>query len=105
MVWLCEHLRFGFRGRPATTDPAAFAYRIHWLAQARTWTPARRAEVLSPLRRLTSSPSFQPVEGGRIYEIPELDSQKHAGASLAELMTVLEALLAAPADPGGDHGR
>ena len=105
LVRLCDRLRLGFQGRPAKTDPAAYAYRIHWLAQARTWTPARRAEVLAPLRRLTSSPSFRSVEGARIYEIPELDSQKHAGASLVELLTVLEALLAAPADLGGDHGR
>jgi len=105
LAWLCERLRLGFRGRPAKTDPAAYAYRIHWLAQARTWTPARRAEVLAPLRRLTSSPGFRAAEGGRIHELPELDSLKHAGASLAELQTVLEALLAAPADLGGDHGR
>jgi hypothetical protein len=105
LAWLRERLRLAVRGRAAKADPAAYAYRIHWLAQARTWTPARRAEVLAPLRRLTSSPGFRPVEGARIYEIPELDSQKHAGASLVELLTVLEALLTPPAHLGGEHGR
>jgi hypothetical protein len=104
LAGLREHLKSALRSRAASEDPAAFSYRIHWLAEARQWTPARQSEILELLRPLMNSPGFRAGEAARMYEVPGLDLQRHAGVSLFELSRVLEALMASPPDPGGDHG-
>lgn len=72
-------------------DPA-FAYRVGWLKEARTWDAHRRSAVAEGLRLTLSDPSFSPNEFRRLHRVPGLDESLHAGASLLALQQVLQAL-------------
>lgn len=72
-------------------DPA-FAYRVGWLKEARTWDARRRSAVAEGLRLTLGDPAFSPNEFRRLHRVPALDESLHAGASLLALQQVLLAL-------------
>lgn len=82
------------RGRenaPAEPDPA-FAYRVAWTKEARTWDAVRRAAIARSLGQVLQSREFLPNVYDRRYRVPGLDDSQHSGASLVALRAVLEAL-------------
>ena len=77
---------------PAGTPDPAYAYRVGWLKEARTWDARRRSAVAEGLRAVLREPTFSPNEFRRLYSVPALDGSLHAGASLLALQQVLLAL-------------
>lgn len=84
-------LRRNRPGPSGTPDPA-YAYRVGWLKEARTWDSQRRSAVAENLRVVLGAPDFSPNEFRRQYRVPALDESLHAGASLVALQQVLMAL-------------
>jgi hypothetical protein len=74
----------------APPDPA-FAYRIGWMTEVRTWDAVRRAAMADELRPVLGAPDFVANAYDRRYRVPALDAGLHAGASLVALQQVLQA--------------
>jgi len=74
----------------APPDPA-FAYRIGWMTEVRTWDAARRVAMAEELRPVLAAADFIPNAYDRRYRVPALDGGLHAGASLVALQRVLQA--------------
>jgi hypothetical protein len=72
--------------------PREYAYTVHWLNEARGWSQARRTEVRRAVARVISESDFTDEPYKRKYVLTQIDSSPHAGASLAALLKVLEAL-------------
>jgi hypothetical protein len=69
-----------------------FSYAIFWTKQALAWPASRRAAVLAAVQDLMRRPDFELNDYHRRYTLPGLDSNAHAGRSLAALEKVLIAL-------------
>ncbi len=69
-----------------------FSYAIFWTKQARQWDAARRQAMGRAVRELLAQPGFEANAYERRYAVPGLDDQAYAGASLAALVKVLDAL-------------
>lgn len=80
------------RAKVSESIPREYAYRVHWLNEARGWTEVKRADVRRAVERVMSEADFVEESHKRKYILTQVDSSPHAGASLAELMKVLESL-------------
>lgn len=79
---------------PAADDRemAKLSYRINWLRTASEWDEDRRGGIRQAVASATQAPGFDGAGLNRVYQVPELDSSSHAGASLVALLDVLDAL-------------
>ncbi len=94
------------RSRPRSEslpDPE-LAYTIHWTRLVREWDAERRHRVHIAVRDLVEAEDFRPNQYKRIYRIPELDAEAHAGASLMALHKVLRGFEDLVGKPGNRRG-
>jgi hypothetical protein len=70
----------------------ALAYTFYWTKLARLWDNHRRAQVLRAVEDVMDADDFAPNLMERRYWVPATDDVAHAGASLAALRRVLQAL-------------
>jgi hypothetical protein len=80
------------RRRPPGPPRVEYSYAVYWTKEARLWDAERRQAVGAALRAVLAQPGFEANAYERRYQVPGLDTQAHAGASLVALGKVLDAL-------------
>lgn len=66
-----------------------FANKIHWTKEARAWDQAKRAQVLSAVRKFVEGKTFDANQTERKFRIPQVDEGHYSGPSLLALLEVL----------------
>ncbi len=77
----------------ADVHNAEFSYAVYWTKVAREWDADRRRRIHAVVKALVDRAEFVANEFERRYFTPEIDAEKHSGASLVALERVLASLV------------
>jgi hypothetical protein len=72
--------------------PRDYAYTVHWLKEARSWSDSKRERVRDALDQMMPASTFREESDESRYTLSQVDDVPHTGASLAALLRVLDAL-------------
>lgn len=87
-------------GKPPDLPDPAYSYAVYWIKQVRSWPEQRREHIRVTVGRIIRHEDFEPSLYHRQYRVPGLDDVRHAGASLIQLLRVLEHFAAQSTDSG-----